>query len=88
MKPFLGHGLPRIIIGWQHEVGLQLRGILQIEVADAVDAAPREEIGGTHLQGALESAQPHEDEGGQHNHAEHEEGCAQVGKLCHQGEGD
>src|SRR6202011_1536388 len=78
--------LSRIIMSRKDEVGLQLRGILQIEVADAADAASIHDISRARLQHALKGDQPHQKEGGNHDQTEHKKGRSQVGDLSNQGE--
>ena len=72
----------------EDEVGLHLRGILQVEVANTVDAACIHEICQARLQHALKGDQPHKQEGRNHDQTKHIKGRSQVGDLSNKGQGN
>ncbi len=72
----------------EDEVGLHLRGILQVEVANAVDPASIHHICRARLQHALKGEQSHQKEGENHDQAKHEKGRSQVGDLSHKSKGN
>jgi hypothetical protein len=77
-----------IIVRGEDGVGLDLGSILQIKVANAVNAARIHELSIARFQHALKRDQPHHKEGGNDHHAKHEKGRSQVGDLSHKGHGN
>ena len=73
---------------WKDEVGLHLRSILEIEVANAIDAACINDncIGG--LEHPFKGDQTHKEEWGKQDETKDEKGRSQVGDLPNKREGN
>src|SRR5690242_2527129 len=65
------------------KVGLHLRGVLQVELANALDPACIDHMDCACLHDALKGDQAHKEEGGKDDQTKHIKGRSQLGDLSH-----